>query len=114
MQLFEGVARLVQAWAWRTSVVLFLDDLHWADTASLDLPTYLLTYWQERAMPMLLLSLRSEAVSPSSPLAAWKTNVEQRIASAHMELVALSAKQTQEVVEALAGGAQPAVSQRVE
>ena len=39
--LFEAVARLLDTLATRTTLVLFLDDLHWADTATLDLLHYL-------------------------------------------------------------------------
>ena len=36
-RLFEAMARLIQLWAARRPLVLLLDDMQWADTATLDL-----------------------------------------------------------------------------
>ncbi|MGH2521359.1 MAG: AAA family ATPase [Anaerolineales bacterium] len=62
-QLFEAFVRLTLALARRVPLVLFVDDLHWADSATLDLLQYAIRRWREAgARTMLLVSLRSEAL----------------------------------------------------
>ncbi len=61
-RLFEATARLLQVWAARRPLVLLLDDMQWADTATLDLLLYLARSLAEQPAPvMLLLNLRTEA-----------------------------------------------------
>src|SRR5213080_1286851 len=68
-QLFEAVARLLDALAQRAPVVLLLDDLHWIDGASLDLVRYLGRHWIRHGSRVLLLgTIRSEAMEPKSQL----------------------------------------------
>ncbi|MBE3560315.1 MAG: AAA family ATPase [Ktedonobacteraceae bacterium] len=80
IRLFEAVTRLVQALCEQRAVVLFVDDVQWADAASLDVLRYAGQRWSESETPvLLLLSLRSEALTPASLLSRW-------IASLHREL----------------------------
>src|SRR5256885_17211177 len=55
MRLFEAVARLFDALAQRSPLVLLLDDLHWGDEAVLDLLRYLGHYWKGHSNRVLLL-----------------------------------------------------------
>lgn len=79
-RLFEAVARLIQALAKRRPVVFFVDDIHWADVASLDLLNYALLRWQETRAPILtLLNLRQENLATSSDLQAWLTDLGRQL-----------------------------------
>src|SRR5437588_7325256 len=70
-QLFEAVARLVDALARRVPLVLLLDDLQWADGASLDLLRYLGYAWSRHGSRVLLLgTVRSEGLELDAQLAA--------------------------------------------
>ena len=66
--LFEAITRLIQALTARQPLVLFIDDWHWADTASLDVLHYAAVRWAEEGphlggLPILIvLTLRQEAV----------------------------------------------------
>jgi predicted ATPase len=69
-RLFESVARLGQALAKRAQLVVFIDDLQWADASSLDLLHYVSRRWAESNSPILLIfSLRSEALAITPELA---------------------------------------------
>ena len=53
--LFEAITRLVATLATRVPVVLFLDDLEWADAATLEVLDYASKRWAEQGAPVLLL-----------------------------------------------------------
>jgi predicted ATPase len=70
-QMFEAVARLVEALAQRSPLVLLLDDLQWTDGASLDLLRYLEASWSRHGSRVLLLgTLRREELELTPQLAA--------------------------------------------
>ncbi len=62
-RLFESISRLGEALAERAPLVLFVDDIQWADTASLDVLHYSARRWGESgAAVLLLLGFRAEAL----------------------------------------------------
>src|SRR6266478_4451228 len=71
-RLFEVITRLVQVWAARHPLVIFLDDMQWADTATLDLVLYLAqSLAQQPAPTLLLLNLRTGAESFTDVQFTW-------------------------------------------
>lgn len=74
-RLPEAITRLLLALAERAggSLLLFVDDLHWADAASLDTLAYLARRFAAESKPlMLLLTARAEALA-KAPAAAGQT-----------------------------------------
>jgi predicted ATPase/DNA-binding SARP family transcriptional activator len=104
IRLFEAVARLVDNLARRALLVLFVDDLHWMDEASLDLVRYLGHYWKEHGSQVLLLgTVRSDQLEPRSQLATALSTLGQDLPVSQVLLQALSQAQTLQLVQAIAG-----------
>jgi DNA-binding SARP family transcriptional activator len=100
-RLLEAVARLTQALAETAPLILFLDDAHWADVATLDVVRYAVRAWSAHATPaMLLLTLPNESLA--GPLGEWIPAVARETHTARHVLHALTADDTQQLVEALA------------
>ncbi|MCQ3977943.1 MAG: hypothetical protein DPW09_31330, partial [Anaerolineae bacterium] len=100
--LFEAITRLGQALAERAPLIIFIDDWHWADTASLDVLHYAAERWSEERTPILvLLTLRQEALTESPDLQAWLTRLKHDLASVQLNLAALSGAETEQLIHAL-------------
>lgn len=103
-ELFEAFVRLTLILAHPMPLVLFVDDMQWADSATLDLLQYAIRRWRESAAPiMLLVSLRSEALlpmtqSPQASLIEWVSHVERELAPYHLELELLGEPETVQMV----------------
>src|SRR6266705_289750 len=79
-RLFEAVARLGQALAARTPLVLFIDNVQWADAASLDVFHYLARSWSESATPaLLLLTLPIGTRGLLPELDEWRASMERTV-----------------------------------
>ncbi|MEK7787494.1 MAG: AAA family ATPase, partial [Chloroflexota bacterium] len=103
-QLFESLVRLTLALANRAPLVLFVDDVQWVDSATLDLLQYAIRRWRESAARILLLvSLRSETLQPSAQsqrpnLNEWLAQVERELEPYHLELEPLGERDTVQMV----------------
>jgi DNA-binding SARP family transcriptional activator len=103
-RLFEAIARLGQALARQAPLLLFVDDLQWADAASLDVLHYAARRWTEVGTPtVLLLSLRTSAFGAHTALAAWLPALQRDVALTRLMLGPLTADATTQLVRALAG-----------
>src|SRR3989440_7349151 len=103
-RLFEAVARLLDALAQHTPLVLLLDDLQWVDEASLDLLRYLSRYWIKHGSRVLLLAtVRSEGLELNPPLAAQLADLGRDLPVSQVSLQTLSQAQTHQLVQAIAG-----------
>jgi predicted ATPase len=75
-RLFEAVARLLERIARETPVVLFLDDLHWADPASIELIHYLARGLSEQTV-FLLGTYRVEDIDAAHGLRSLVTSLRR-------------------------------------
>ncbi len=100
MQLFDSLVRLTLVIAARSPLVLFVDDLQSADSATLDWLVYAVRRWRESNPRILVLvSVRPEALQPPSSSQApsmieWLANVEREVEPSHLELGPLGERDT--------------------
>ncbi len=108
-RLFEAMARLVQLWAAHRPLVLLLDDMQWADTATLDLVLYLARSLAEQPAPvLLLLNLRTGADTFPDLQSSWVMALKRtRIPLTTLVLTAFTKEETQRFVQKLAWTEQP-------
>ena len=99
-QFFDAFARLTLALAERAPLVVFVDDLQWADSATLDLLQYLVRRWREApARALLLINVRPEGfrtVGAGEPgrLVQWLTRLEREVAPTYLDLGPLTEPDT--------------------
>jgi len=102
IRLFEAVTRLGQALCERGPVVLFLDDVQWADGASLDVLHYAGQRWSESGTPLLLLlSTRSEALATINPLTRWFAGLHAALPVTDLTLGPLTQDETLHLLGAI-------------
>jgi DNA-binding SARP family transcriptional activator/predicted ATPase len=81
------------------TVIFFIDDIQWADDASLDLLHYALRRWVEHKTPMLLLlNLRTESLATTPSLKEWLAHLGRHLPLTQLELGPISAAETAQLV----------------
>jgi DNA-binding SARP family transcriptional activator len=101
-RLFEAVARLGQALAARTTLVLFIDDMQWADTASLDVLHYLARSRSESGTPVLLLLTLPRGSRGLLPeLDEWRAGMERAVPLTRLQLSPLTTEDILRLLQAL-------------
>jgi predicted ATPase len=103
-RLFEAVARLGQALGERAPLVLFPDDVQWADAATRDLLRYVVRRWAESgARALVLVAVRAEDVGARRELAQWLGHLERDAPTVRLGLKALTPDDVAQLVVSLAG-----------
>jgi predicted ATPase len=101
-----GAPVAVDAWLDRIcrdrAVVLVVDDVHWADEASLDVLTYVLAGPSDRALAVLL-TLRREEVGVGHPVRRWLADVRRMPCLTEVHLGPFDRVETSDQLKALLG-----------
>src|SRR5918998_2815771 len=101
-RLFEALARLGRALSVRAPLVLFIDDVQWADVASLDVLDYMGRRWKEdEARVLLLFSLRAEALAMTPAIEEWLLGLRRDVPVAQIDLGPLSFEDTLQLLQTL-------------
>jgi hypothetical protein len=110
--LFEAITRLVEALASRAPVVLLLDDLQWADSATLEVLDYAGRRWVEQGVPVLvLIAARPEEPEAGSAFERWHSSLGRRLPLRRLTLNPLAEEEVEGLLERLAtrtGSSKPA------
>ena len=108
-RLVEAVVRLFEALARRRQVTWFMDDLHWADAATLNRLRYVAGRLAEEGSPvLLLLAMREEEMDWEVDLGGWLSSLERVMPVRRLELGSLNVDDTLRVLLSLTGDGEKA------
>jgi DNA-binding SARP family transcriptional activator/tetratricopeptide (TPR) repeat protein len=102
LRLFDNLARFLQSLAGPNGLLLFLDDLHWADQDSLALLHYLLRRLRTARM-LVVAAYREVGLDRSHRLSAALVEWTRERLDTHVPLTRLSAEDSQAQLAALLG-----------
>ncbi|HZO94907.1 MAG TPA: AAA family ATPase [Candidatus Baltobacteraceae bacterium] len=108
----ETIARRVAALAARGAILLVVEDLHWADAATLDVLAHLGTAVQ-RMRVLIVASFRPDELHPEHPAIAGVATIERVARAGRIDLAPLSGVELRTFIdEALDGVALPEETRR--
>jgi hypothetical protein len=105
-RLFAAIAELLGAVAQRRRVVLVVEDVHWADAATLDCLTFLTRARRDAALPVVV-TCRSDEAPLDAHVVEWLMQVRGRGGVAELRLGPLSRDEVAEQVAEIAGSPVP-------
>ncbi len=106
-RLFSGIAELLGGVARRSAVALLIEDVHWADAATLDFLTYLVRVGRGDPLTVVV-TCRSDEVPLDAGVADWLTHVRRDAGVEEIRLGPLSREEATDQVTALVGTRPPA------
>ncbi len=107
LHVFEGVSTLLAGRAASTPVVLVLEDLHWADTSTLDLVVFLAHNLRDRAV-LLLATYRADDTSSAARMRRFEHSALRSGSAFRVELRPLEPEAVAALLEAHADVSLPA------
>ncbi len=105
-RLFEAVARLLERLARRSPVLLFLDDLHWADPASIELLHYLARGAAQQAV-LVLGTFRDSEIDKARGLRSLVSSLRRARMSQEIGIARLGPEAVAGLVASLLAGRPP-------
>ena len=100
--VFEAVVSCLESLGSRQPVVLVLEDLHWADPASLDLVAFLVRS-RRRAGTLVVATYRSDELHRRHPLLPWLAEIARLDGVEQIDLQRLARAETAAQVAAILG-----------
>ncbi len=104
LRLFDNLARFLQSLAGTHGLLIFIDDLHWADQGTLALLRYLLRRMQEARL-LVVAPYREAELDRTHPLSAALVEWNRERLATRVALSRLSAEETEAMLAALLGEA---------
>jgi tetratricopeptide (TPR) repeat protein len=105
-RLFAGVAELLDGVARRSPLAVLVEDVHWADAATLDLLTYLVRP-SRASSASVVVTCRSDETPLDAWVAHWLTHVRRDASVEEIRLGPLSRSEVAEQIAALVEASPP-------
>jgi len=101
-RLFESILTFITKTAHEAPVVFVFEDLHWADSASAELLSYLVRNLTD-AKALLVVTYRAEEVLRDHPLHGWLTELTRHPRTTQLRLGGLDRDETATLIGAILG-----------